>query len=172
MTPRLAAAVILLFAVVGAARAELSIEKVYWQYAKPASRALQNYEDVSELIAPPPRLLGRLRAKLILKNRGPRPVEGILLRYSATARLADIQTKEAGVWAIPFMIEEKRVPRIGANQILEVPLGPWPLVDLYLRKVARPGFWPDQLKLQAMLEPHRGAVEKIAQSETVLEVRR
>ncbi len=169
---RLTAAAAILLAALGAARAELSIEKVQWQYAPPAKRAARVYEDVTELSAPPPSIAGRLRAKLTLKNRGPRPVEGILLRYSATARLADVKTNQAGTWAIPFMIEEKRVPRIGANQILEVPLGPSPLLDLYLRKIARPGFWPDQLKLQAMLEPHRGSVDKIAQTEAVLEIKR
>ena len=70
------------------------------------------------------------------------------------------------------MIEERRVPKVGANQFFEVPLEPSALLELYLRKTVSAGFWPDELKLQVMLEPHRGAVETISPMESILPVRR
>ena len=157
---------------VGTARAELSIESVQWQAAHPVKGRPQRFKDIGELPAAPPKLGAKLRAMLRLKNRGPKRVEGILLRYSLTARLGPLKGGEEGIWSVPFLIEERRVPKVGANQFFDVPLEPSALLELYLRKTVRAGFWPDELKLQVMLEPHRGAVETISPMESILPVRR
>lgn len=173
---RLPLALLLALAAAVPARGELSIDKAFWQAADKPARPGQRrlFENIEAYEAAPRRAERKLRARLVLKNRGPRPVQGVLLRYSLTARLVplDKEKEGEGVWAVPFMIEERRVPRIGPNQYLDVPLDPAPLLDLYLKKVARSGYWPDQLKLQAMIEPTRGEAEALQILESVLPVRR
>ncbi len=93
-----------------------------------------------------------------------------MLRYSMTGRVALIAgAKPEGVWGIPFMVDEKRVPKIGPNKTQDVYLTTSPALELYLAKLARAGWWPDRVKLQVMIEPHRGAVA-IQSLESVLEV--
>ncbi|MEK7382307.1 MAG: hypothetical protein AAB262_03365, partial [Elusimicrobiota bacterium] len=131
-----------------------------------------SWADVKVLEDGPPKLESRLRARLVLKNRGPRTSEAILLRYSLTARLAQAGGGVSdGVWAIPFLIEERRVAKVGPNKVLEVPLAMSPGLELHLRRLSRSGWWPDRLRLQVMLEPHPG-VRTIQTLEDVLEVKR
>lgn len=154
------------------ARAELILEQIGWEFAVAVKGQPSVFEPVETLNAVPPALKGKLRARLTLKNRGPRPMEGILLRYALTARLSRLDSNTEGTWAVPFMIEERRVPRVGANQLLDVPLGPSPMLDLYLKKLKRSGLWPDQLKIQVMLEPHHLSAPALQVLEKVLPIER
>jgi hypothetical protein len=153
-------------------RAELILEQIGWEFAVPVKGQQSVFEPVETLKAAPPALKGKLRAQLTLKNRGPRPMEGILLRYALTARLSRLDSNAEGTWAVPFMIEERRVPRVGANQLLDVPLGPSLMLDLYLKKLKRSGLWPDQLKIQVMLEPHHLSAPALQVLEKVLPIER
>ena len=74
-----------------------------------------------------------------------------------TARVVPSSSTADGSWAIPFVVEERRVPKVGPNQVIEVPLETGAALDLYMRRVARAGWWPDRVKLQVMLEPHAGS---------------
>jgi hypothetical protein len=157
------------FAAAGA-RAELFLESASWQRARADKGAAVVWEDVSSLADAAPKLDARLRARVTLKNRGPKSAEGILLRYSMTGRVAPTaDPKGEGAWGIPFMVDEKRVPKIGPNKTLDVYLTTSPALELYLAKLARAGWWPDRVKLQVMIEPHRGAVA-LQSLETALEV--
>ena len=158
--------------VVASARADILLDSVSWQMGKANGVHPVTWEDTSKLVDGPPRLDARLRARLTLKNRGPKAAEGILLRYSMTARIQPASgDKPEGVWAIPFMVDEKRVPKVGPNNLLEVFLTTSPSLELYLNKLSRAGWWPDRVKIQVMVEPHRGATE-ILSLENVLEVAR
>lgn len=158
------------------ASAEVLIESVRWQQALTAKGRSPVYHDILELTSVPPLITGRIRALVVLKNRGPEEGEGILLRYSISARLAGLSGKEEGVWAVPFMIEEKRVPKIGANQRLEVALDPSRSMDIpfnhYLARIFKSGFWLDRMRLQVMLSPRRGVVETIKTEEIILPVKK
>lgn len=167
---RAAAALLLLAGLVSPARAELVLEKLVWELAVPAKGQPRVYAPVGTLKAGPPAVKGKLRARLTLKNRGPVPVEGILLRYAMTARLANPESSSAGVWAVPFTVEEKRVPRIGPNQLLEVNLGPSPMLELYFKRLNRTGLWPDELKIQVMIEPYRRSNPNLQMLEKILPV--
>jgi len=157
------------FAAVGA-RAELFLEGASWQRARAEKGAAAVWEDATSLADAPPKLDARLRARVTLKNRGPKAAEGILLRYSMTGRVAPIAgDKASGVWGIPFHVDERRVPKVGPNKTLDVFLTTSPALELYLAKLARSGWWPDRVKLQVMVEPHRGSVE-LKSLETELEV--
>jgi hypothetical protein len=120
-------------------------------------------------------MAGRLRLRIVLKNRGPQEADGLLLRYCLAARLSVLGSGADGVWAVPFLISEKRVPKIGPNQRLEVAFDPSGSVDMplahYLQRTFDSGFWPDQLKLQVMLNPHRGAVESVGTQDVILPVK-
>jgi hypothetical protein len=129
-----------------------------------------SWQNAAVLQDGPPKLDNRLRARLVLKNSGPRE-EGLLVRYSMTARVAPSQGAGAeGSWAVPFSVDERHVPKIGADKTLEVFLDASPALDLYLRRLGRAGWWPDQIKIQAMLEPRSGS-KTISVVEGVLDVK-
>ncbi len=151
-------------------RAELLLEAVSWQRARVSGARVVAWEDIGQIIDGPPKLDARLRARLTLKNRGPVAAEGILLRYSMTGRVAPIAgEKPETAWAIPFMVDEKRVPKVGPNMTQDVFLTTSPALELYLAKLARAGWWADRMKLQVRIEPHPGEVA-VRSLESVLEV--
>lgn len=162
---------VLAFAALAAADAgaELSIEGLTWQRARLERGRVVAWEDAASLSDAPPKLDARLRARLTLKNRGPKPAEGVLLRYSMTGRLLPAAGAAEGSWGVPFAVDEKRVPKVGANKILDVYLTTSPALELYLNRLSRAGWWPDRVKLQAMLEPNHGAAA-VRTVEAVLEV--
>ncbi|MDO8756542.1 MAG: hypothetical protein Q7J64_00895 [Elusimicrobiota bacterium] len=167
-----AVTLILAFAALTAAnaRAELLLDSVSWQRASAGKGRAVIWEDASALVDAPPKFESRLRARLTLKNRGPKAAEGVLLRYSMTGRVAPVEGGAVeGAWGVPFFVGERRVPKIGPNMTLDVNLTTSPALELYLAKLARAGWWPDRVKLQVMIEPHRGAAA-VQALEAVLEV--
>ena len=157
-------------AAAGPVSAELTLEGVHWQAGRaPAGRAAVWREVKTLDAAARPR--ERLRARLVLNNRGPQNVEGLLLRYSLTARVSPLDGSNEGAWAVPFNVEGKRVPTIGPDKMIEVPLDVAAAVDLYFRRLARAGWRPDRIKIQAMIEPHLG-IKAVQIVEDTLEIRR
>jgi hypothetical protein len=154
----------------GPSSAELLLTNVQWQRGRVERARVAAWDDVNQLVDGPPKLDSRLRARLTLKNRGPQAIEGILLRYSMTVRVtSSAGGKEEGVWGIPFMVEEKRVPKVEPNKVLDVNLSTSPALELYLKKLSRAGWWPDRVKLQVMIEPHKGATA-LQSLENIIEV--
>ena len=134
------AVLILAFAAVSAANAgaELSLESASWQRARVTGTRVVSWEDAPGVVDAPPKLDVRLRARLTLKNRGPKAAEGVLLRYSMTGRIKAVGGEAAdGAWGIPFMVGEKRVPKVEPNKTLDVYLTTSPALELYLAKPAR-----------------------------------
>ena len=168
---RAVSALILAFAAFTAAgaRAELFLESVSWQRARVEPGRAAIWEDTTHMADGPPRLDSRLRARVSLKNRGPKAAEGILLRYSMTGRVVPAEGAGEGAWGVPFKVDEQRVPKVGPNQTQDVFLTTSPPLELYMSKLARAGWWPDRVKLQVMVEPHRGA-SPVKPLESVLEV--
>jgi len=152
-----------------AASAEVVVEGVHWQMGRVEGPRVVAWQDVKVLTDGPPKLDARVRARLVLKNEGAKPEEGLLIRYSMTARVAP-STGAEGVWAVPFVVEERRVPKVGANQMIEVPLETGAALELYTRRVARAGWWPDRVKIQVMIEPRQGGVV-LRTAEDALEIK-
>lgn len=143
-------------AATGTSSAEVALEGVHWQVGHVEGGRVAYWQDVKSLPAAP-KPADRMRARLVLKNAGPQAEEGLLLRYSLTARVVSGDGPAAGAaWAVPFVIDERRVPKVAADKVIDVPIDAGAPVDLYLRRVARAGWRPDRLKIQVMLEPHRG----------------
>ncbi len=170
LSPVLLAA--LLAAGAASASAEIALEGVHWQVGRVEAGRVAAWQDVKVLADAPPKLVSRVRARLVLRNRGAAAEETLLIRYSMTARVAPAKDAAAeGAWAIPFAVEERRVAKIGAGKMIEVPLDTGAALDLYARRLARAGFWPDRVKLQVMLEPRAGE-SALQIVEDVLEVQR
>lgn len=166
----LALAAALAAAGAGSASAEITLEGVHWQAGVLSAGRVASWHDVKFLADGPPKLDNRLRARLVLRNGGSRPEEGILIRYSMTARVAPSAGAPEGTWAIPFDVEERRVPKVAPDKMIDVPLETGAALELYLRRLARAGWWPDRVKLQVMLEPHAGtAALRVVEDE--LEIR-
>jgi hypothetical protein len=142
-----------------AASAEIVLEGVHWQVGRVEGARVVAWQDVKSVVDGPPKLESRMRARLVIKNNGTKLEEGLLIRYSMTARVTAAKATPAeGAWAIPFVVEERRVPKVAPNQMLEVPLETGAAMELYMRRLARAGWWPDRVKIQVMLEPHAGSV--------------
>ena len=157
-------------------RAEVMIESVGWQLVQAAPGQKAVSQDIANLPTLAPLMEGKLRLRVVLKNRGPKEADGLLLRYCLSARLAPAGRSADGVWDVPFLISEKRVPKVGPNHLLEVTLDPSLSVNMplnhYLKRTLESGFWPDQIKLQVMLSPRRGDVEAVATREILLPVQK
>lgn len=167
---RTVSALVLVSFMAASASAELLLDSVSWQRPRADKARVASWEDAGQVLDGPPKFDTRLRVRLTLKNRGPKPAAGILLRYSMTGRIAPVAGDKAeGAWGIPFMVDEKRVPKVGPNKTHDVFLTTSPALELYLAKLARAGWWPDRVKLQVMIEPHPGAAE-IQSLESTLEV--
>lgn len=163
---RTALAAALAAAGAGTAFAELVLEGAGWQAGKaqrPPRPVLWADAESAEL---PERGPARLRAKAVLKNRGPRSVEGILLRYVVSARLITARTDVAAeaAWALPFSVDERRVPKIGPNQVLEVPLTVSPALEDYLKRIKRQGMRANGLKIQVQIDTHAGGAVTIKEA--------
>lgn len=146
---------------------EIQLQKIQWQLSKKAKGQASRFEDVDAAVFSGPKLSGKLRARLTLLNRGPKPIEGLLLRYSVAARIAPRERRREAAWAVPFMIEGKRVPKVGPNKVQEVPLDPY-MLPIYLFKVTRAGYSPVEIKLQVMIEPRAGETSPLQILESVL----
>jgi hypothetical protein len=146
-----------LFAAAGAAAAsaEVLLQSVHWQVGRASAGRVASWQDVRALRAI--NKGDRLRARLVLKNEGTETEEGILLRYALIARVVPEGGAAEGAWAVPFDVDERRVPKVAPGKVIDVPLDAGSAVDLYLRRVARAGWSLDGLKVQVMLEPHRGS---------------
>lgn len=156
----------------GRASAEILLEGVHWQVGHVEGGRVAAWQDLKVLDDGPPKLDNRLRARLVIKNDGAKDEDGLLLRFSLTARVAPAAGAVAeGTWAVPFIVDEKRVPKVGAGKMIEAPLDAGAALDLYVRRLARAGWWPDRIKVQAMIEPRPGT-KAVNIVEDVLEVRR
>ncbi len=168
----LAAAVLALCA--GPAAAVVELQKVDWQQAAPSAGAPAlstttpapagspaKTEILQRLrLSPGDKLPARLGGLVKLLNRGPVAEEGILLRYVVSARVSPTDGGEAA-WSLPFVLETRRVPKIGSNQVLEVAIDASTMIDLYLKKLGREGWWLDALKLDVLLEPRKDDPKKL-----------
>jgi len=172
LSKALVAAVLLLLCA-ARTRAEIELTSVQWQLVKrEPGKALKAPmpQDISALaVAQGGKLGGRLWAKLKLLNRGP-ALEAILIRYAVSAKIAPLDKRQPASWALPFMLGDRRLPKVGANSPLEIPLDPTDDVTVYLKNVFREGYWPEEFRLEVMVQPRKDQKAPIKILESTLTV--
>ena len=73
------------------------------------------------------------------------------------ARLRKIGDEAEGTWTVPFIVEEKRIPKVRADALLKTPLNLNRVaLGSYLRRMYHAGYWPDAFRVQVMVEPRPG----------------
>jgi len=164
MKKRIIAAAVLLCApcLSPASSAEVILKEIRWQVTPSTLSRKPTWHDAAGWLQPPgSRLERQPRILVALLNRSAGPDEAVLLRYAVSARLVRIQDDGAaaaeGTWVIPFILEERRVPKIRGNDVLLVPIYfNRAVFSAYILRMRRAGFWPDTLRLQVMVEPRPG----------------
>lgn len=172
-----ALAPILVIAVIAAmARAAgattFELEALSWQ-GRSAPGAAAKFSPIQSLeLVKNEKVAGRLSAKLNFLNRGP-AVEGVLIRYSLEAKIAPIGHPDQAAWAVPFLVDEKRVPKVNANSHVETTLlvgDSDAQIDIYLKNAAFEGYSVQTLRLRAMISPRRGQAAPIQVLESELPI--
>jgi hypothetical protein len=141
-----------------AVHGQVVVTRVRWQLLPSRQAKTQAAKEVDTITRAPSSRGGQpLGAVVVLRNDGDKPAVGVLLHYAVTAKIAPIKGDRlhTGIWVVPFLLEEGRVPEIRPGQeknfmIRNLNLEP------YLRKLAREGYWAVSLRLQVMAEPRSG----------------
>lgn len=152
--------ILLISALLGAApaSAEVTIERTDWQLALQMRRQKRIYHDISQWLFPPSlQVKLRPRALVVLANKSGKAETAVLLRYSITPRLRRIGTSEEGIWTVPLVVEERRIPNLKGGQTKKIPLYLNRIsFGAYLKRMYRAGYWPDALRIEVMVEPKPG----------------
>lgn len=153
----LAAALSLGLAAPSSASAELVLKAVSWQIPTRPGEKPRGFKAIERWIQPASaKLASKPRVVVTVVNRGPKAAEGAVLRYSIVAKMARVaETGKEGVWTVPFYLNERRVARVGPNQVKDIPLNDL-VLDVFLKKSFRAGYWPSTLNIQVMVEPRSG----------------
>ena len=126
---------------------------------------------IDEILLPPNGYLkGRLKAVLNINNQG-KSREGILLRYTLSAKVYSISNPEKDKgWTIPFAVDERRVPILKSGQTLPVVFDVTEPVKDYFKRLALEGWKPAKIKIEVMIEPRQGENSALKTTQTVLSV--
>jgi hypothetical protein len=142
-----------------AAFAEVVIADAGWELSIRMRKQNPKFHRVDHWMFPPNPVpkRSRPRAYVTLENPNGNAEHAVLLRYTVDARLRRIGTTADGVWTVPFLSDEKRVPRISGRKKLDVPLALNRVaLGAYLKKMYNAGFWPDAFRVRVMVEPRPG----------------
>lgn len=153
--------VLLASAVAAAAWAQVGIGSVRWEVPLPPKRR-EAYRAAKTWYQPPSQRLDSWpRAMVSLENPAGHREEAVLIRYSISARLVRIGVGGEGAWAVPFIVEDKRVPKVSPRSTHHEPLYLNRVVMAsYFKRLHRAGFWPDAIRIQVMVEPRPGDVDQ------------
>jgi len=151
------------------------LEALSWQARTAPGAAAKSAPIQTLALAKNEKVAGRLSAKLNFLNRGP-AVEGVLIRYSLEGKIAPAGHPDQAAWAVPFLVDEKRVPKVNANSHVETTLlvgDPDAQIDIYLKNIAYDGYAVQALRLRVMISPRRGqeAPIQVLDSELPIEVK-
>ncbi len=97
----------------------------------------------------------RIRPRILAVNKGTAPAEGILIRYDFALQIAPRADRKKAAWAVPFMMDEWRIPRLLPGESKAVPLDP-EILRQTLSRLKAAGFEAERLRFHAMLAPRPG----------------
>lgn len=137
--------------------AELILRSVSWQLPAAPGVRPRGFKPIERWIQPPAaNVASKPRAVVTVTNRGPKAADGVVLRYTLSARQARIdQPAREGIWTVPFYLSERRLSRVKPNATIDVPINDL-VLGPFLKKCYRAGYWPDALKIHIMVEPRSG----------------
>ncbi|MHB2025563.1 MAG: hypothetical protein ACYCPQ_02815 [Elusimicrobiota bacterium] len=140
-------------------------------FLSPKSRGLKTlrgrngaFEPVKSVSLTAMKISGNLRPQVLVANQGEQAEEGILIRYDLALKIAPKGREHVAVWAVPFVMDERRVPLLRPGQSKAVPLDP-EILSQSLERLGARGFVATELRFEAMLEPRPGErrpLEKIS----------
>ncbi|MBI4056851.1 MAG: hypothetical protein HY399_04805 [Elusimicrobia bacterium] len=136
--------------------AGVSLQKVEWQVGA-SRKPPRQFSVIREWKqGPSDKAPGKVRIVLSIVNTSSSAVEGVLVRYALSAKLAPLRgEKSAGAWVVPFWLEESRVPWLAALQTKNILLTRMDL-QVFFKRMKRLGYWPEAIKIQVMIEPKMG----------------
>lgn len=140
------------------ASAGVSISSAALEVSISAKKGNAVFHTVENLLLPPDaQPAARLRAVLTIANEGARVESGAVIRFALSARLRRIGTDGEGVWELPFLLEQRHVPQIKRGRGLNIflPINRVAVVT-YLKRLRAAGYWPDSLRVEAVIEPRVG----------------
>jgi hypothetical protein len=135
----------------------VNVSDVKWQ--RPVGKknvGKQKYETVSVLrLTEGSSSVRPLRIVVSLDNKASKAAEGAVLRCAFSMRLVKAGVGGEGAWAVPFMVEERRIAKVKSASSVDVKVYG---IDMkpYLARLKGTGIWPDAVKVQLMVEPRQG----------------
>jgi len=99
--------------------------------------------------------LYRYRIVINLKNATGEVAEGIVYRYSISAKFKKKGRTEEGVWSIPFFIDEIRISKLLAGAEKKIYIFDLNLQES-LNRIKASDFEIESLKIEIMKEPKKG----------------
>lgn len=140
------------------ASAGVTVSSAAVQVSITAKKGSPVFHTIESLFLPPDgKPAAVLRAALTVDNEGPRVESGVVIRFAISARVKRVGSEGEGTWSVPFLLEERHVPRVarGRGVTVTLPVNRVALVG-HLKKLRAAGLWPDALRIEALIEPRRG----------------
>jgi hypothetical protein len=153
--------------------AQVEVVRIDWEISKLAGKARTPYAPVAQLRAGPAvKFTDYLRALVTLRNKSPKAVEGVVLRYALSLRLLkNGDAADKAFWCVPYYVEEVRVSKVGAVSERQARVIRFELQN-QLNKLKNSGFSPTALKLEVMAGPRQGDEPAAIVREAVIEIAR
>ncbi|MDD4004918.1 MAG: hypothetical protein PHW69_06910 [Elusimicrobiaceae bacterium] len=164
-------AVFIFSAVCVPAFAAVEVRNIRWQVQdKKNVSAKAKFGDVPELVFSSGNIKSpRFRVAAEIFNNSARSADASIIRCAFYFRLIKLSDPaKPGVWAVPFMTEERRVSKIKPGRMNEIKIQH---VDIrpFLSRLRESGYWPDAVKVECMVDPRPG--DEIAVAESVIPVK-
>ena len=138
-----------------ASATELYLRGIKWELGVSVRASAVRYQPLQAWTQKPgDKLPGRVRFQITVENGSKEEVDGVVVRFALSAKIAPAAGGEA-VWAIPFELGERRIPKLKSSEIRAVPVEPVHLEN-YLKRLRSQGFWPEAFKVQVMVDPKAG----------------
>lgn len=77
------------------------------------------------------------------------------MRYAFSAAISKAGGGEPEAWDVPFRLDERKIPRLGAGQSVSIGIDP-ALLPFYLGRLRRAGFAAKEIRFEAAIEPKEG----------------
>ncbi len=138
--------------------AGVEITGVKWQTAVSAKGSKARFSEAASVsVGKKSRKYGPVRLVLSLSNSCSLPAEGLIVSAAFSLKLSTAVASEE-VDAVPFAVDEIRIPKIKAGQVAEVVVAVRDL-DSALRRALNGGLLVRSLRVDAMIAPVRDSAE-------------